>query len=63
MTAYERVRRIAALQDEVDHLIESCEDGECCPCPTCEVLIDVQAMLIVARTNAGCAAYPDAEVA
>lgn len=52
MTTHERLRRIAAMQDDIDRLIDSCEDGDCCPCPTCEALDDVAMALVVARGRA-----------
>lgn len=58
MTNIERYERIKALQGEIDQLIEGCEDGECCPCPTCQALEDMQAISITARSMAENAAWP-----
>lgn len=67
MTAIQRHDRIKSMQDECDRIIEGCEAGDCCPCPTCAALEDVLKALTVARTCAEAAAdvieWPMAEVA
>lgn len=60
MTASERRDRIAKLQDEVDRLIEGCDDGDC---STYDALEDVASALAAARSCAMRDAEPERLVA